>query len=198
MKHNLVLSITGEGAPHQWLHWQDAITLKAKNLVSFEMGDPDMIMGGTSRMTGERTSMTIGTIIGIKGKFKHQAAKTPVLSNPSLFKRDLLTCGFCGHHFSESHLTRDHIVPVSKGGKDIWMNCVAACKKCNGKKGNKSLEDAGMELLWVPYVPNRYEALILANRHILADQAEYVAGFIPKHSRVPRYLEQHCGISINN
>lgn len=194
-KHNLVLTLTGDGHPHAWINWQDAVRLKYLNLLSFEMGNEDSIFGGISRMTGERSQIDIGTIIGIKGKFKHNR-KTPVLTNSNLFRRDLMTCSYCGKHFNDAHLTRDHIVPVSKGGDDSWMNCVAACRKCNGKKGNKMLQDTDLELVWTPYVPNREEALILQNRHILADQAEFIANFIPKHSRVPQYLEQHCGITI--
>jgi hypothetical protein len=58
------------------------------------------------------------------------------------------------------------------------------------------LADTDLELLWVPYVPNRCEALILQNRKILADQANYIANFIPKHSRVPQYLAAQCGIVL--
>jgi 5-methylcytosine-specific restriction endonuclease McrA len=139
--------------------------------------------------------MQVGAIIGVKGKFKHSRA-TPVLSNTNLFKRDILTCGYCGKHFPESQLTRDHIVPVSKGGRDVWQNVVACCKKCNSHKGNKMLDDCGMNLLWVPYVPCRNETLILSNRNILFDQAQYIAGFLKKDSRAPRYLEEHLGIVL--
>ncbi len=182
MKHPLVLALTSDGIPHQWLPWQDAVTLSAKDLISFEMGTEDQFLGGISRMTGERSHIEVGTIISIKGKFKH-SNKPPALTNQNLFRRDILTCGFCGHHFPEAKLTRDHIVPVSRGGLDTWTNCIAACWRCNNKKGSHTLEEAGLELLFVPYVPNRQEALILSNRHILADQMEYIKSFLPKHSR---------------
>lgn len=195
MKHPQVLALTTDGHPHQFLTWQTAITMKIKGLVTFEMGEEDCFYGGISRMTGERSHIEIGTIVGIKGKFKH-SRKAPMLTNPNLFRRDLMTCSYCGKHFNEQQLTRDHIIPVSKGGSNTWENCVAACWKCNNKKGSKMLEDTDLELLWVPYVPNRDEALILSNRSILADQAAYIANFIPKHSRVPLYLEKHCGIKL--
>lgn len=195
MKHPLVLAVTESGTPFQWLHWQDAVTQKVKGNVSYEMGLDDTINGGISRMTGKLSSIDIGSIVFIRGKFKH-STKTPVLTNQNLFRRDLGICGFCGKHFGEANLTRDHIVPVSKGGKDTWVNCIAACKKCNNRKDNQLLEECGMELLWIPYAPNKQEALILSNRHILADQAQFISSFIPKHSRVPRYLEQHCGITL--
>jgi hypothetical protein len=196
MRHSQILALTSDGMPHQWLPWETAISMKYKGLVSFELGDEDKFMGGISRMTGEQSHIEIGSIIGIKGKFKH-SSKTPVLTNQNLFRRDNLICSYCGKHFSEAHLTRDHIVPVSRGGKDIWTNVVAACWKCNNKKGNMMLDDCGLELLWVPYTPSRYETLILQNRNILFDQAQYVAQFLPKHSRVPDYLKRHCGIVLS-
>jgi 5-methylcytosine-specific restriction endonuclease McrA len=81
-------------------------------------------------------------------------------------------------------LTRDHIVPTSRGGADSWLNVVAACEACNHKKDDRMLEECGMELLYVPYAPNRAEALILENRNVLACQMSYLKSFLPKHSRV--------------
>jgi hypothetical protein len=37
---------------------------------------------------------------------------------------------------------------------------------------------------YVPYVPNRYEAFILSNRKILADQMEFLLQGVPKSSRM--------------
>ena len=41
-----------------------------------------------------------------------------------------------------------------------------------------------MELLYLPYVPNRAEFLILSNRQILADQMDFLARHVPAKSRV--------------
>ena len=47
----------------------------------------------------------------------------------------------------------DHIVPKSRGGQKVWMNIVAACKKCNGNKNNRTPKEANMPLIKKPYVP---------------------------------------------
>ena len=81
-------------------------------------------------------------------------------------------------------LSRDHVIPVFMGGIDRWMNVVTACRVCNIRKGGRTPEGASMPLLYAPYVPNRYEHLILQNRRILQDQMEYLMAKVPKHSRL--------------
>jgi len=64
------------------------------------------------------------------------------------------------------------------------MNVVTACRACNQRKGNRTPEEAHMHLLYAPYVPNRAEFLILANRRILADQMEFLLASVPRSSRL--------------
>lgn len=188
MSTPLILSLDVNGTPNKWITWQDAITYEAKNLVAWKMGEITFTFyGGKSRMTGETSSVTTSSIIAIRGtraKSEKWLTKTPNLSNKTLFRRDHHICAYCGNEFSADKLTRDHIIPKSLGGKDIWVNCVSACKPCNHKKGSKTLDQTNMELLYVPYVPNRAEHLILANRRVLFDQMAFLKQFLPKHSRM--------------
>lgn len=99
----------------------------------------------------------------------------PPLTNRSLFERDSNTCQYCGDTFSPRHLTRDHVIPRSRGGKDIWTNVVASCFVCNSvRKRNKTPQEWGVELLSVPYAPCYAEHLLLQGRNILADQAAFI------------------------
>jgi 5-methylcytosine-specific restriction endonuclease McrA len=66
--------------------------------------------------------------------------------------RDNNSCGYCG----KSANTVDHVIPRSKGGGTTWENTVAACFKCNSRKGNRTPSEAGMKLLVDIYVPNWY------------------------------------------
>ena len=81
-------------------------------------------------------------------------------------------------------LTREHIVPTSRGGADAWMNCITACRGCNGRKGSRLLHEARMELLYLPYIPTLHEDMILRGRRILADQMEFLLASVPSHSRL--------------
>jgi len=82
---------------------------------------------------------------------------------------------------TEDYLSRDHVHPISRGGRDRWNNVVAACKRCNQHKGNRLLSETGMELLALPFCPNTAEYLALINSdRIRGDQMEFLR---PQFSR---------------
>lgn len=180
----LVLACDITGQPHQWLSRESAIILKVKEQIAYEFGDDQISMfGGISRMTGNRSQVDVMNIVTLKAKHKIEN-RVPTLTNQNLFGRDLHMCAYCARTMRSENLTRDHIVPRSRGGKDVWMNVVTACKHCNNHKDNKLLEECHMELLYVPYIPNRAEHLVLQNRRIKADQMDYLKAYLPAHSRV--------------
>lgn len=184
-----ILSLDASGQPNRWLTPQDAIIYHAKGLVAWQLGEGEgdiTFRGGDNRLTGAMSTIKTAAIIAVRGengKFK-RANKPPSLTNRELFRRDRCICAYCGKLFSEHRLTRDHIIPSSRGGEDKWMNVVAACEKCNHQKDDRLLEECNMQLLYIPYTPNRAESLILENRNVLACQMDYLAGFLPQHSRV--------------
>ena len=61
---------------------------------------------------------------------------------------------------------------------------VTACAACNGRKANRTPEEAGMPLLYLPYVPSRFESFLLEGRHIRADVHHWLATRLPRHSRL--------------
>jgi 5-methylcytosine-specific restriction endonuclease McrA len=184
--HNaLVLTLDAYWQPHKWVTVEDAIVYEAKELVQQHVGQDIFILhGGINAKTQTQSSIKTSTIIAIKGASKQQVRKPPMLSNRVLFRRDRHVCAYCGDVHTEAALTRDHIVPVSHGGKDNWMNVVTACYPCNNRKGDLSLKQAGLELLYIPYTPCHYENMLLQNRRILADQMTFlVNGIKNKDSR---------------
>lgn len=184
---NLILGLDQGGIPTRWIPWQEAIILIVKDSVSWSLGDETVYYGGNSRLTGEVSSISVPSIIAIKGVSKGRR-RIPPLTNRNLFGRDLCICGYCGEVFPPEKLTRDHILPVSKNGLNTWMNCITACKSCNCAKDDKLLSQWGKDLLYVPYVPDRCEHLIMANKRILANQMEFLANHLPKHSRMLQLL----------
>jgi hypothetical protein len=183
----LILALDASGQPGRWLMVEEAITYHARRMVAWSLGDVvATFRGGVSRVTGERSSLSTASIIAIKGAADLARAShaEPHLTNAALFARDRHVCAYCGDQFRDRELSRDHVVPVYRGGKNRWMNVVTACRGCNIRKGGRTPESAHMPLLYAPYVPNRYEHLILQNRRILQDQMDYLMAKVPRHSRL--------------
>lgn len=76
----------------------------------------------------------------------------------TVLARDHYTCQYCGALPPRQHLTLDHVLPRSRGGKTTWENVVAACEKCNGRKGSRTPAEANMTLFTLPQRP-RYLAI---------------------------------------
>ena len=180
----LVLTVDMAGLPDAWVTVEEAITYHAKQLVAWSLGTDVSVFRGGFQRSGERSRIATKSILAIKGAAARRYVHAPGLTNALLFARDQQLCGYCGIRFSTGALSRDHVVPVSKGGLDVWTNVVTACRRCNTRKADRSPERAGMPLLYVPYTPNQHEHFILRNRRILADQMEYLLAGVPKNSRL--------------
>lgn len=181
-----VLTLDQGGRPSRWASWQDALAYKVKGLISWSLGDEVALRGGTCRVTGEETVVYLPNIIAVANEVFD--GRVP-LTNPNLFARDNWTCGYCGQRFSHGDLTREHIFPRARGGQDTWTNCISACKRCNGFKACRTPEEAGMQLLWVPYVPNKAEELILSRRGVKPDQRDYLRECLPRNSPIRARFE---------
>jgi len=181
-----VLKLSGQGLPQSWISLEEAVLHYAAGQVRWEMGSGVAVFhGGHNARTGLQSVITVNSIIGTHGvPCVNPFDLRPSVTNPKLFARDRNLCAYCGDHFPEEHLTREHIVPVSKGGPDTWMNVVTACRACNHRKGNRTPERAGMPLLYAPYVPSLWEDFILRNRRILVDQMAFLMAHLPRSSRL--------------
>lgn len=88
--------------------------------------------------------------------------KKPVkFSRINIYGRDKYTCQYCGVKKSIHDLTYDHIVPRSRGGKTSWTNIATCCQGCNGRKANRTPEQAGMRLLQEPAQPVSSPVLVV-------------------------------------
>ncbi len=181
-----VLRLNIAGHPVDWVSWQEAVCLYARDIVIWTLGDPILrIRGGHSRLDSSQSSVEIHAIIACDGRVTRPSRSVPPLTNEALFRRDLNVCLYCGGTFADGALTRDHVVPTSRGGRDVWDNCVAAYRRCNHHKGSRLAEECGMELLALPYVPNFAEYLALINSgRILGDQMDFLRKSFGSNSRL--------------
>jgi hypothetical protein len=181
------------GMPLEWIDYRVAARLYFLGQVAYACGDPLFLLrGGTNALTRCQSRLEIHSIVATYGIHhalnKLQDDYMPPLSNRTLFQRDNHMCMYCGQHFSDRHLSRDHVRPSSKGGADHWNNVVTACVRCNNYKAGRSPEDAGMELLAVPFAPTHAEYIFLMGRHVLADQMEFLRAHFPRSSPLHRRI----------
>jgi len=131
-----VLQLDMSGRPQSWISAREAAILYASDGVAWTLGQAFYVLrGGTQRRTGLQSRIEVHPIIAVRGSVPSRAwRRTPALSNPKLFARDRQVCAYCGGRFHVDEMTREHIVPTSRGGFDTWMNCISACRPCNGYK----------------------------------------------------------------
>lgn len=180
-----ILIIDAQGQPVRWAVLSRAARYHASGKVVTDLGDTLFSMaGGFQERSGRRSEFVTSSIVMIHGRHRIPFGHAHVgITKYRLFLRDRHLCGYCGTTFADADLTVEHILPVSRGGQLRWTNVVTACRSCNTRKGNRTPEEAGMPLLYVPYAVCRNEGFILSNRRILADQMTFLQASLPRHSR---------------
>jgi len=191
-----VLRTDVTGMPIEWIGYQDAVRLIVLGQVSYALGRVlYSLHGGVSALTGQRTVIPINAIVATQGSHpdahRFYDRYTAPLSNRALFRRDENICLYCGNQFGHTDLSRDHVNPLSQGGEDSWTNVVTACKRCNNHKGSRTPEEAGMQLLAIPFAPTHAEYVYLQGRRILADQMEFLLAHFPRHSVLRQRLTKN-------
>lgn len=109
------------------------------------------IIKGTDRMMRSISSaMPIPAVIRLLYRTARRHVPAVKYSRRNVHARDQYACQYCG---SQDSLTIDHVYPLSRGGRTTWENVVTACRTCNGRKGNRTPEEAGMPLRKPPRRP---------------------------------------------
>jgi 5-methylcytosine-specific restriction endonuclease McrA len=192
-----VLRTDVAGMPLEWIDYREAARLYHQQQVAYCCGSPlYRLFGGYNAVTGLRTVLTVNSIIATVGHTGNpgntRGDYVPPLNNQTLFRRDGYLCLYCAQRFVAAELSRDHIQPLSRGGRDTWTNVATACRRCNNAKASRTPEQAKMQLIAVPFTPTYAEYIFLKGRRVLADQMEYLIAHFPRssplHARVREWL----------
>ena len=133
-----VLQLDVSGRPQAWISAKEAASSTPAMAWPGRSATPSVLRGGVQRRTGLQSRIEVHPIIAVRGAIPSKGlAPDAGAVQPKLFARDRQVCAYCGHHLHLDELTREHIVPTSRGGLDSWMNCITACRPCNGRKGNR-------------------------------------------------------------
>ena len=114
-----ILALDIAGTPRKWVTAQTAVTYYARGVVGYEFGDSTAEFRGGWQRCGKRSRIRVSSIIAVLGPEFVAGGfdRAPVLSNEKLFARDRRLCAYCGMQFRDRDLSRDHIVPVARGGR---------------------------------------------------------------------------------
>lgn len=155
--------------PHDVVDWKDAVTRMMNGKLEV-LAQYDEVIAQIDRRTldsfkelklalrqvigtdVERFEIKVPAVAVLKRKLSH--VKTGVkFSKINVCQRDNFTCQYCSTRLPMSQLNYDHVTPRSKGGQTVWENIVMSCYKCNDKKADMTVEEAGMKLLVMPKKP---------------------------------------------
>ena len=140
----LVLNATYEPVSRTTLSRAISLVLEGKAVI--EEADP---LRRLRHMAGEMMWPKVVRLVRyVKVPFRYGSQ---IWTKQGVLRRDNHTCGYCNGHAT----TIDHIVPRAQGGRDQWLNTVAACERCNFKKRDRTPKEARMPLLIEPYEPKR-------------------------------------------
>ena len=105
-----------------------------------------------TKINSPSKTFELPAVIALKSIVKFRFT-TVACNRQNIIWRDNNQCQYCANYFPVYKLTMDHVVPKSRGGKNTWNNLVAACKKCNQKKGSRTIKESGMIPLKKPIRP---------------------------------------------
>lgn len=119
----------------------------------------------------ERASFPEPSVIRLAHFIRVPRQTRVAISRRSVFARDGHRCQYCGAQAENI----DHVRPRSRGGRHIWENVVAACRRCNSLKEDRLLEETSLNLRRPPRAPRSRVWLLAAGGELRADWEQYVA-----------------------
>jgi len=150
LKHNPALVLNADYRPLSYYPlslwtWQEAVKAAFLDRVTILAEYDDVVRSPT-------TEIRIPSVVVLKDYVQPQ--KRVAFTRFNLFLRDEFCCQYCG---ARGELTFDHVIPRARGGVTSWENVVAACSRCNLRKGSKMLKTSGLALRRAPRQPHAEE-----------------------------------------
>lgn len=101
-----------------------------------------VVEAGAQVLHSQRLALQVPSVVRLSRYVRVPYRREAPLTRRSVLERDGYTCGYCGGRAD----TIDHVRPRSRGGMHVWTNVVAACARCNHRKGDRLLPELGWQL----------------------------------------------------
>jgi 5-methylcytosine-specific restriction endonuclease McrA len=116
-----------------------------------------VVESGATVMHSERLSIAAPSVVRLSRFVRVPYRREVPLTRRAVLERDAHTCVYC----TAKADTIDHVRPRSRGGPHLWSNVVAACARCNHRKGDRLLSELGWHLTVPPAAPPPTVALVM-------------------------------------
>jgi len=143
MESTLLLAASYE--PIDVISWQDAVRL-------LTLGKCEIIEEYEKELRSTYLVIKMPAVVRLVNVFRKRKKKVK-FSRVNIYARDRYSCQYCGIKGKMKDFTFDHVTPKSRGGKTVWENIVTCCTSCNSKKGDRTPQEAGMQLKRQPEQP---------------------------------------------
>src|SRR5258705_7918041 len=136
-----VLVLNADLGPLHRVSLKHAIRMLWRQVAEVHEAEPDRLIGVYP------VPKVVRLVHFVVTKWRFSAG--PAWSRAGVLVRDGHRCAYCRGPAS----TIDHVIPRSRGGRDTWLNTVAACGGCNQRKDDRTPVEAGMRLRIKPVAP---------------------------------------------
>lgn len=116
-----------------------------------------LVEEGAGALHSERMDLPVPSVLRLARYVKVPHRREISLTRHAVLERDRHRCVYCQAKAD----TIDHVRPRSRGGQHIWTNVVAACARCNHRKGNRLLAELGWHLPGPVVQPSVMVAVVL-------------------------------------
>ncbi len=130
------------------------------------------VLDSVGEVHSANASLPLPKVIRLKYFVRVPYRRRVPVTRRAVLQRDNNTCVYCGGVAT----TMDHVRPKALGGKHTWQNIVAACRKCNGKKGHRTLDELGWKLPFKPFEPAGVTAFCVVIGSVEEEWEPYLAG----------------------
>jgi 5-methylcytosine-specific restriction endonuclease McrA len=142
--------------------WEPLSVISVPRAINLLLAGKAVVVEETGRfLRTVRSQFQIPSVIALR-TYINVPRRQAQWSRKGVLSRDNFTCIYCGTRpgdlshgklLTKNDMTVDHILPKSKGGKDVWSNTACACSICNHRKGDRLPGEAGLKMLWEPRRP---------------------------------------------
>lgn len=142
--------------------WEPLCIISVPRAINLLLSGKAVIVEQSERfLRTVRSTFPVPSVIALH-RYVNVPSRKAQWSRRAVLVRDNYTCIYCGVRpgdilrgkvLTKADMTIDHIVPRSRGGKDVWTNTACACYVCNRRKGGRLPGEAGMKLMWEPRRP---------------------------------------------